>query len=229
MTDARPFWCPEGAHPVNHYGAILGRLWSGLLPPPTDKPCILAIRGLALFADEPHEVVAVPRYDDTGILFIPGSEPFLFPMATHPYQKDSRAATDGNGDGVPDVATVRTGLYRLTLAITKPYPIWTFATMAGSASIPCARDLNHDGKIDWREQERQLSATAILLHVGHDAPAESDHRSSIGCATASLRSLEVVARAGRQVLYRLVTAAEAIEAARFVTADTVPPVSENVS
>lgn len=227
MTSALPLWCPPGTHPVNHYSAVLGRIWGGLLPPPTDKPCILAIRGVALFAEETHEVVSKPAYDDTGILFIPGSEPFLFPMATHPYQTNSRAATDGNGDGVPDVATVRTGLYKLTLALTKPYPVWTFATLSGSASIPCARDLNHDGRIDAREYERQLTATAILLHCGYDAPAGSDHRSSIGCATASLRTLEVIARAGRQILYRLVDADVAIEAAKFVTADTVPP--ENVT
>ena len=223
VTDASPLWCPPGIHPVNHWGMILGKLWGGLLPPPTDKPCILAIRGVALFAEETHEVLSVPKYDDTGVLFIPGSEPFLFPMSSHPFQKDSRAATDGNGDGVPDVATVRTGLYKLTLAVEKPYPIWVFATMAGSASIPCARDLNHDGKIDWREQEKQLTATAILLHVGFDAPAGSEHRSSIGCATASLRSLEVVARAGRQILYRLVDADVAIEAAKLVTPDTLRP------
>lgn len=228
MTDARPLWCPEGVAPVNHYAAILGRLWGGLLPPPLEKPCLLAIRGVALFADEDHEVVAKPAYDDTGCLFVPGSAPFLFPMSTHPFQTHSRAAQDGDGDGVPDVATIRPGLYRLTLAISKPFPVWTFATMAGSVNIPCVRDLNHSGKIERHEEEKQLTATAILLHVGYDAPKESEHRSSIGCATASLRSLEVIARAGRQIQYRLVTAAEAIEAARFVTAETDRP-PENVS
>ena len=223
MTDARVIWCPEGTRPVNHYGAILGRLWGGLLPPPTDKPCILAIRGVSLFAEETHEVVARPAYDDAGILFVPDSEPFLFPMATHPFQKDSRSATDGDGDGRPDVATIRPGLYRLTLAISKPFPVWTMATLAGSDRIPCVRDLNHDGRIDSREAEYDLRATAILLHVGHDAPAGSDHRSSIGCQTASLRTLEVLARAGRQLQYRLVTADEAIEAAKLVTPDTLPP------
>jgi hypothetical protein len=207
---------------------ILGKLWGGLLPPPTDKPCILAIRGVALFAEETHEVIAAPKYDDTGCLFVPGHEPFLFPMATHPYQKDSRAAQDGDGDGRPDVATIRPGLYRLTLAISKPFPVWTMATLAGSDRIPCVRDLNHDGRIDAVVAELDLRATAILLHVGHDAPAGSDHRSSIGCQTASLRSLEVIARAGRTIQFRLVTAADAIEAAKLVTPDTDRP-PENVT
>lgn len=228
MTDASRLWCPEGTAPVNHWGAVVGRLWGGLQGPPLDQPVLVGIRGVALFAEETHEVIAKPAYDDTGILLIPGSEPFLFPMSSHPFQRDSRASTDGDGDGRPDVATIRTGLYQLTLAVSKPFPIWTFATMAGSGRIPCVRDLNHDGKIDWREEEKQLTATAILLHVGYDAPKESEHRSSVGCQTASLRSLEVVARAGRTIQYRLVSADVAIEAARFVTMDTLPP-SESIA
>lgn len=225
MTSALPLWCPPGTHPVNHYGAILGKLWPGILAPPTDKPCVLAIRGVALLAEQTHEVVSKPAYDDTGILFVPGSEPWLFPMATHPYQRDSRAATDGDGDGRPDVATIRPGLYRLTLAITSPFPIWTFATMDGNSGIPCVRDLNHDGKNDWREEQKKLTATAILLHVGYDAPKESAHRSSIGCQTASLRSLEVIARAGSPLLYMLATAEDAIQAASALAA----PTTENVT
>jgi hypothetical protein len=229
VTDASRLWCPDGTAPVNHWGAVVGRLWGGLQGPPLDQPILVGIRGVALFADATHEVVAKPAYDDTGILLVPGSEPFLFPMATHPYQRESRAAQDGDGDGRPDVATIRPGLYRLTLALSKPFPIWTMATLAGSDRIPCVRDLNHDGKIDWREEEKQLTATAILLHVGYDAPRESEHRSSIGCQTASLRSLEVIARAGKQLQYRLVTADDAIAAAVFVTADTIQPEPENVS
>lgn len=218
--DARPLWPKPGTFPINHWGMVCGRVW-GLSGPPLDQPILLAIRGVSLFAEETHEVIAKPAYDDTGVLMIPGSEPFLFPMATHPYQLNSKLATDGDGDGVPDVATIRPGTYQLTLAITKPFPIWTMATLSGSNSIPCVRDLNHDGKIDW-EEAKQLRATAILLHVGHDAPVGSEHRSSIGCQTASLRSLEVIARAGKTLDYRLVLAADAIEAARFLSEDTKP-------
>ncbi len=223
MTDARPLWCPPGANPVNHYGMILGKLWGGLLPPPTDKPCILAIRGVALFAEETHEVVAKPAYDDCGALFVPGSEPFLFPLSTHSYQVDSKLSPDVDGDGRGDVATIRTGLYVLTLAVTNPHPIWIMTTLGGSGKIRCMRDTSHDGRFQKDEQDREDYATAVLLHTGHDAPAGAAHRSSIACQVASLRTLEVIARAGKTILYRLVDADVAIEAAKLVTPDTLPP------
>ena len=225
--DASMFWCPEGVAPVVHYGMILGRLWGGLVPPPTDKACILAVRGLALFASEDHEVLSVPKYDDCGILFVPGSEPFLFPCSTHAYQATSKLSPDVDGDGRGDVATIRTGLYQLTLAITAPHPIWVMTTLANSGRIPCARDRNQSGRLEDKEWEQQDFATAVLLHTGWDAPAGAAHRSSIACQCASLSSLQVIARAGRQILYRLVDADVAIEAAKLVTPDTEPP--ENVT
>lgn len=227
ILDSRPLWCPPGVHPINHYGSLLGKLWGGILPPPTDKPCILAIRGVTLFGEKTHETIAIPRYDDSGLLFVPGAEPFLFPLSTHAYQVDSKLSPDVDGDGRGDVATIRPGLYRLTLAVEKPHPIWVMTTLGGSGKIRCVRDTSHDGRFQQDEEDREDYATAVLLHTGHDAPLGAAHRSSIACQVASLRSLEVIARAGRQILYRLVDADVAIEAAKFLTAETLPP--ENIT
>lgn len=171
---------------------------------------MIALRGVALGADETHEVVARPAYDDTGILLVPGVSPFVFPMSTHPFQTHSKLSTDADGDGLGDVATIRPGLYVARLALRKPFPIWTVETADGRTRIPCTRDLNHDGRTSEDEASRQLTATAILIHTGYDAPKESEHRSSIGCQTASLRSLQTLAAAGPVIDYHLVLAEEAL-------------------
>lgn len=213
---ATSLWCPEGTDPVNHWGNLLGKVWPGLLPPPVNEPVILALRGVRMNADETHEVVSKPDYDDTGVLYVPGSAPFVFPMATHPYQTHSKASDDGDGDGVGDVAIILPGLYVLTLARTGSDPIWTMATSDGRARIPCSRDLNHDGKISAVEAAKAFTASAILLHKG--AP---DGRSSIGCQTAALDTLQVIARAGKVLKYRLVLATEAIAA--LESGESQPP------
>lgn len=207
MTDASTLWCPPSVAPVNWYAAILGKLTGG-----TSFPCILAIRGVKLFASETHETISNSELDDTGILFVSGSDPFLFPLATHPYQARSRAADDGDGDGDGDVATILPGSYLLTLARTGSDPVWVMSEN-GRARVRCSRDLNHNGRIDKDEAARPFTASAILLHKG-----AADGRSSIGCQTARLETLQVIARAGKSLPYRLVTAAEAIEAAKVAGA-----------
>jgi len=207
--DARPLWPGIGVEPVNHWGFLLGKLWGFA---PTDRPVLLALRGVSVSAEETHEVVARPAYDDTGVLLVPGSEPFVFRLSTHPYQLRSTLSDDADGDGDGDVAIIRPGLYVLTLALTKPHPLWTMATFDGKARIPCARDLNHDGRISETEDAKALTASAILLHTGYDAPAGAEHRSSIGCQTAPLDVLQVIARAGKTIPYRLALASEALAA-----------------
>jgi hypothetical protein len=206
-VNATRLWCPEGTAPVNHWGHLVGKVWPGLLPPPLNEPILLALRGVRMGASETHEVVSKPDYDDTGALLVPGAEPFVFPMATHPFQARSSASDDGDGDGDGDVATILPGLYVLTLARTGTDPIWTMATNDGKARIPCSRDLNHDGKISAVEAAQLFTASAILLHKGADGG-----RSSIGCQTASLPVLNVIARAGKVLKYRLVLATDAIAA-----------------
>jgi hypothetical protein len=216
IVSARRLWCPEGTAPVNHWGFLLGRLWR-LGSPPTDAPVLLALRGVRMNAAETHAVVSRPDYDDTGVLLVPGAEPFVFPMATHPFQTRSSAADDGDGDGDGDVATILPGLYVLTLARTGKDPVWTMATVDGRARIPCSRDLNHDGRISRDESECDFTASAILLHKGADGG-----RSSIGCQTASLSTLGVIARAGKRLWYRLALATEAIDALDDGDSDAPP-------
>jgi hypothetical protein len=215
-VNATRLWPASGIDPLNHWGNLLGKIWPGILPPPTEEPVLLAIRGVRVGADETHEVISRPDYDDTGVLLVPGSAPFVFPLATHPYQTRSAASDDGDGDGDGDVATILPGLYVLTLARTGTDPIWTMATIDGKARIPCSRDLNHDGRISASEAAKPFTASAILLHKG-----ATDGRSSIGCQTAKLDVLKVIARAGKTLKYRLVLASEAL--AELDESEAPPP------
>lgn len=203
MTDCSHLWPSPGVDPLNHWGTLAGKLQRESLT----RPLIIALRGLTLGENESHDVVSRPGYHDTGVLLVPGpltSGPFVFRLSTVPYQTHSRASDDGDGDGDGDVATIRPGWYVLTRARTGSDPIWTMATIDGRARIPCSRDLNNNGRIDGNEAERDFTASAILLHKGADGG-----RSSIGCATAPLESLQVIAKAGPVIDYRLVLASEA--------------------
>lgn len=202
IVPASHVWPAEGVEPRNHWGALAGKL-SPLGLSRLDRPLLIGIRGLTLYAAETHEVVARTGYYDTGVLLYPdattSAAPFVFQFATYPYQNRSRASDDGDGDGVGDVATIRPGHYVLTLARTGSDPVWTMSTLDGRVRIPCARDLNQDGRIDAIEGARDFTASAILLHKG-----AADGRSSIGCQTAPLDVLSVIARAGKVLDYRLV-------------------------
>jgi hypothetical protein len=209
MTDARPLWCPPEVVGANWFGHLAGALgW-----PYTDD-LLIGIRGVSLFADDTHETVARPEYDDTFVFLKPGSAmpPWLFKGSTHAYQTDSKLSPDIDGDGRGDVGTIRPGRYVLTLAITQPFPIYTLTMPDGSGRIPCFRDTNHDGRYSAEEIARQSFATAVLLHTGYDAPAESAHHSSIACQTCNASDLRTLAGLGGKTIdYILCGADEAIE------------------
>lgn len=204
MTDCRALWPAPNAEPRIHWGYLAGKLGHF----PLHRPLIIALRGATFGDAETHQVVSRVGYFDTGILLYPdavtNAAPFVFPMATYPYQTRSRASDDGDGDGDGDVATIKPGHYVLTRARTGSDPVWTMATTIGGARIPCSRDLNHNGRIDENEIEREFTASAILLHKG-----AADGRSSIGCQTAALATLDVISRAGTVLDYRLILGADA--------------------
>jgi hypothetical protein len=140
--------------------------------------------------------------------------PYVFAGATHPYQRDSKLSPDVDGDGRGDVGCILPGVFELTLALEKPYPVFTVTLPGGSSLIPAFRDTNHDGRYSAAELSQMSFATAVLFHTGFDAPGDSEHRSSIACQTANVADLRYMAshaRAfGRKIDYRLVDAVDAI-------------------
>lgn len=217
--------CPDGIDPRLHWGFIAGkldRLVSGIT-----RPRIICFRGWKLDDDETHDVVSEPTYRDTGLLLYPdaltNAAPFVFPMSSYAYQRDSKLSPDADGDGRGDVATIKPGHYVLRLALTRPHPIWTLETVGGSTRIPCGRDTNHDGKIQPGEWDKGPAATAVLLHTGWDAPADAAHRSSIACQCASLSTLRVIERAGPVLDYQLINAWDAIALLEAGESEPPPP------
>lgn len=227
MTDARPLWPDDAADLRLWWGWFAGKL-TGIQV--LTRPLLIGIRGVAPNASATHRVTARPAYDDSYIYIDPASAlpPWLFAGATHSYQRDSRLSPDRDGDGRGDVGMIRPGAYVLTLAIEKPYPIFTVTTPGGSGNIPAYSDLDHNGEIS--DDERRIAedaragnqvnltgfySTAVLLHTGWNAPPDSEHRSSISCLTMDAHDLKSVAglakRAGGKIDLRLLEADEAIE------------------
>jgi hypothetical protein len=213
MVDARILWPgPDVGASTDHWGFIAGKLGA---KPRLDRPFLVGIRGVAPLVPDTHEVIARPAYDDTFVVLTPQPvPPYVFAGATHPYQRDSKLSPDVDGDGRGDVGCIRPGHFELTLALEKPYPVFVLTLPGGSSNIPCFRDTDHDGKYSAAELTQMSFATAVLLHSGFDAPADSEHRSSIACQTcnvADLRYLASHARPyGRKVDYALLDAADAI-------------------
>jgi len=205
---------------TQHWGFIAGKLGAKVAPA-LPRPFLIGIRGVSCapsLATETHEVVARPAYDDTFVLLVPSAlPPYVFAGATHPYQRDSKLSPDVDGDGRGDVDCIMPGFFELTLALEKPYPVFTLTLPGGSSLIPAFRDTNHDGRYSAAELSKMSFATAVLFHTGFDAPANSEHRSSIACQTCNVIDLGLMAthaRAhGRQIDYVVVNAEDAIKLA----------------
>jgi hypothetical protein len=214
--DARALWpSGEAGSSTTHWGWLAGELGASF---PLHRPFLLGIRGVSCvpsFATETHETVAKPAYDDTFVLLSPQPvPPYVFAAATHPYQRDSKESPDIDGDGRGDVGCIRPGRFVLQLALEKPYPVFVLTLPGGYSTVPCFRDTNHDAHYSPEEITRASYATAVLLHTGFDAPAGSEHRSSIACQTCNVADLRLVASHARafdgKVDYMLVDAADAI-------------------
>lgn len=192
--DAKILW-PAPGREIEHWGMLLGMILGADPGYPMKRPFLLGIRGAAPFASETHPMRHVPAYDDAFVLFHADGKtaPLVFPGATHAYQKNSKESPDVNHDGVGDVGSILPGRYLMKPAAGK-YPVFVITTPDGSPQIPCVRDIDHDG---IPEADMGYFATGILFHCGYDAPADSDHKSSIGCQTANIRRLEMLASAAK--------------------------------
>lgn len=192
MTDARPLWPTRDASPDAqraHFAAMLHGLGYDL---PGARPCLLALRGVEPWAAETHPTRTAVAEDDTGIL-LTSSAVRVWAMATHPYQLDSRASPDVDGDGRGDVATILPGRYLMR----RISPVVMHVLRAdGSEGIPCLRDTHHDGR-----PTAPGTATAILLHADWRSG-----KSSIGCQTSREADVRAVCAAGPEVDFVLVDA-----------------------
>ena len=195
--DTRHVWPRDGAYPCEHWSGIVRALDPSL---PAGRPCLLAIRGLELDAERAHASRTIVALDDTMVLLPGDGTARTFAAATHPYQLDSRASPDVDGDGRGDVATIVPGRYlmrRLSAVVMH------VLRRDGSEGIPCMRDTAHDG------HPRTLgTAQAILLHGDWRSG-----KSSIGCQTAEEANVRAVAAAGPEVDYLLAEVADVLRVA----------------
>lgn len=208
--NCRRLWPPDDPTLLCvHWNELAGALYRKFdaVPPgyiPT-RPALICIRGVAPRESESHPLICKPQYDDTFVLIVPTSMPCVFPGATHSYQADSKLAVDINGDGRPDVGTIRPGRFVLRDDGSMPYPVFTVTMPDGSGCLPCWRDIDHDQVISDadkafseaarggpQENETGAYSTQVLLHSGFDAPANSPHHSSISCLTTQVRYLDVI-------------------------------------
>ena len=199
---------------------------------PLERPLLLGIRGVRMFERYSHEPLARAAYDDTFVLIqhqphsgVRITPPVMFPGSTHAYQTRSKASPDVNGDGVGDVGTIKPGDFVMRLEYDGRYPFFVVTLPNGDGNLPCYRDLNHDGK--W--EDGPYKASGILFHLGYDAPADSHHSSSIGCQTARLPWLDLMATcakdADRSIYYML----RDVEDVLLAVPDTIRPPSPDIA
>ena len=212
-VDCSALWAPEGASASarrEHYLALYRRFDQRT---DTGRPQLLGIRGAYPFARLSHRMIHARRYDDAFVL-ITDADAVVFRGATHAFQR-SFAKSSGA------VASIRPGVYQLTLAGSKP-PIFNVSTLDGKGDIPAFRDDDHDGVISEDEAARALTATGfqtkpgsgafadqIQFHPGYDTIKQGTQKfSSIGCQTAPLAELERLERAGHDIDFVLANATE---------------------
>jgi hypothetical protein len=204
---------PGGPIASLHWHELAAR--AGAVNHPLARPCLLAIRGAAPGDQVTHELEHKPSppYRDTGVLYVPGEEPLVFPMTTTAYQRDSKASPDVDRDGRGDVGSIRPGRYVLHNLRAGAEVTFHVKRPDGSDRIPAWRDFDHSGTLTPEEMQRSEDAragqqvgaegtyaTSILLHGGMDEPpgpngAPAQHRFSIGCLTAQRRWRQAIATA----------------------------------
>ncbi len=174
-ADAQPAKRPEPrkngkSATWNHYADLVRK--NGGAVNPGGQPTVLGLRK--------KNGGASSNYGDTFVVLHKNGKVEKFTGSTRPGQSSSSMATDGNRDGVGDVAMIRPGNYQAVANGSHGgMPSFHVRTKGGSGNIPTFRDLNHDGFYSAAEKRYSvnhgLKATEILFHVGGSNP------SSIGC------------------------------------------------
>src|SRR5690349_13178212 len=113
VVNCSKLWPADGVSGLNHWGELAGKLGAS---PTLKRPFLIGLRGVTLNAQQTHQPVHAPAYDDTFVLLAPGDAPVVFSGATHAYQKFSKLAPDNDGDGLGDVGSIRCGSFVLTCA-----------------------------------------------------------------------------------------------------------------
>lgn len=224
MTDTKILWPQSTYQAIWHWPALAGKLGCSF---PLARPFLIGIRGVDLGADASHPVKAVAKYNESFCLLPAGKPHALFRGSTHPMQLRSGASPDVNGDGVGDVAMIDPGRYLLTWKMDDRAgcPVFELTTPTGGKNIVCRRDLDHDGIAE----AGPYFCDSILFHTGpFDAPANAEHKSSIGCQCASLANLQLLKQAGHVIDYALITAEEAVRLVSELPA-WVEPTPENLA
>lgn len=207
-------WPAPGVAASLHWHELAAR--AGAVNSPLARPCLLAIRGAAPNDPETHELEhrPSPPYRDTGVLFVPGFDPYVFAMTTTAYQRGSKASPDLDGDGRGDVGSIRPGRYVLHDLQAGEEVTFHVKNPDGTDKLLAWRDVDGDGTVTPAERQRSEAAregqqvgaggayaTSILLHGGMDEPnaggAPPKHRFSIGCLTAPRSVRKLIAGAAR--------------------------------
>ena len=194
-------WSRDPVEQTQIWGNLAGKLH--VTEPEIAQPTLIVVRGAAPGDSTSHGLIHRPLYDDAGVLLMPGEPPCIFAMASHAYQARSTLSTDvanaqgeAKKDGVGDVGSILPGKYLAKLAMSKPYPIFIVNTPEHNALLPCVRDVNHDTAVTEAEYiasvARSDKASAVLIHLGYNAPQDSEHKSSIACLTMSLPYLRLL-------------------------------------
>lgn len=186
------------------------------------RPILLGIRGVYPGARRTHPTSHAQRYDDTFVLLVPRTAPFVFSGATHAYQIWSSRTADVNRDRLGDFGTLHTGSYTLTLGSGEP-PEFAVKTAEGSALIPVRLDDDraralHGAEPELAEIARRglhthggaAAAANVLFQPGYETIEPGARRpfTSIACQTAPLSALRRLRSAGNVIDYALTTAYE---------------------
>jgi hypothetical protein len=175
------------AEKLEHYRRLLKA--HGQTVPTDGEATVIGLRGLTSGA-KLHDTTYSQKFDDVFVVLRSDGRVFELRGSTHPSHHNgpaARAATDADGDGVPDVGMLRPGLYeakaRGDYKGAPGYDVWT---VEGSVTPPGWRDTSHDGLLSGAEkqgsEQRGDLLTGILFHHGKNSVP-----GSIGCQTIANR------------------------------------------
>jgi hypothetical protein len=183
--------------------------------PAAGRPLAIGIRGRDL-TGKVHAAHVARVLDDTLAVLTPDQRVIELAVSTHPWETESTAVPDVDGDGHPDVGMIRPGTYQAVRRDASRniagQPTFHVVTRANDDRIPGWRNTDHDDAYSTEErtssESRGDTLTAVLFHqIGDGAPA------AVGCQVLDrdgIRSLSAVGGAGFDYLLVDATDEEAL-------------------